>query len=107
MQVARQNLLLIGVAFGLVVFAAFFMMYELWQRQKSEPQQEIGEDEEEEEKALIDPSSKGALLTFKNITVPGRVEGVSGGNWGGFECLLDVYHFHLFFFFQKTFYRPR
>jgi ABC-type transport system involved in cytochrome c biogenesis ATPase subunit len=74
-----------GIALGFVIFIFLFIMYELWQRQRSakvkaELAVDAGDVEDDERAKLIrSPSSDGALMTFLDVFVDGRVNHASGG----------------------------
>lgn len=84
-QSERLNFLWVGVAYALVLLVLFFVLYELWQRQRSGKVQaelavDAGDVEDDERARLVrSAGSAGALMTFLDVFVEGRVHHASGG----------------------------
>lgn len=65
------------LAMGLVLGVLFFVLYELWQRKRSQLD-DLSVIDEEEKPLIRRRAVGGALLSFQNICVPGRVHNASG-----------------------------
>lgn len=84
-QAERDNVLWVGVGFALVGLVLFFVLYEVWQRHRSDVVKhelavDAGDVDNDERARLVrSAGSAGALMTFENVYVEGRVNNASGG----------------------------